>query len=100
MKKVLSCALVVLMLASVLAMSVGAVVRSDGLNHDYGTIANVERKSIRLDAIKEDAYDDAEEIVIDTISANSGEGATSDANATAYVVYDSEFIWEIGRAHV
>lgn len=93
MKKVFSCVLVVLMLASMLVMSVGAVVRDDGLNHDYGTIANVERKSIRLDAIKEDVYDNATAIPIATISASNPEGRTSDASATAYVVYDSEYIW-------
>lgn len=93
MKKVLSVVLVALMLVSVLAMGASAFVRDDGLNHDYGTIENVERRSIRLDAVKDDAYDDAEEIEIDTISASNKEGTTSDATATAYVVYDSEFIW-------
>ena len=95
MKKVLSVLLVALMLASVLAVGASAMVRDDGLNHDYGTIANVERKSIRLDAIKDAAYDDAEEIVIDTLSATSTlpEGRTAIADAVAYVVYDSEYIW-------
>ena len=95
MKKVLSVLLVALMLASVLAVGASAVVRDDGLNHDYGEIANVERRSIRLDAIKDSAYDEAEEIEINTVSANSSapaEGRTL-ADAVAYVVYDSEYIW-------
>ena len=89
MKKVLSVLLVALMLASVLAVGASAVVRDDGLNHDYGEIANVERRSIRLDAIKDSAYDEAEEIEINTVSANSSapaEGRTL-ADAVAYVVY-------------
>ena len=45
MKKVLSCVLVALMLASVLVMGASAKVRDDGLNHDYGSIEIVERKS-------------------------------------------------------
>ena len=93
MKKVLSCVLVALMLASLLAVGVSAVVRDDGLNHDYGNIEIVERKSIRLDAVKEDVYDVATAIPIATISSTNKEGAVSDATATAYVVYDSEFIW-------
>ena len=92
MKKVLSCALVVLMLASLLVVGVGAKIRDDGLNHDYGNIEIVERKSIRLDAVKDEAYDVATAIPIATISATSGD-KTSDATATAYVVYDSQYIW-------
>ena len=92
MKKVLSCVLVALMLASLLAVGVSAVVRDDGLNHDYGNIEIVERKSIRLDAVKDEAYDVATAIPIATISATSGD-KTSDATATAYVVYDSQYIW-------
>ena len=54
MKKVFSCLLAVLMIASMLIVSVGAKVGPEF--YDFGDIANVARKAIRLDGEREDAY--------------------------------------------
>ena len=88
MKKVFSCLLAVLMVASMLIVSVGAVVGPEF--YDYGDIANVSRKAIRLDGEREDAYDAAEAIDITTFE---NEAKTSPVTGTAWWVYDTEFIW-------
>ena len=62
MKKVLSLVLAVVMMAAMFAFAASAMV-GEGY-HNYGEIANVERKSIRLDAVKEAAYDAATPIAI------------------------------------
>lgn len=89
MKKVFSCLLVALMLASMLAMGVSAAWDEAGTYPDYGTIANVDRRSIRLDAKKDEAYAAATPLPIN----NRQEGGDPQANAVAYMVYDSEYIW-------
>ena len=63
MKKVFSLILVVMMLAAMFALSSSAIV-GDGY-YNYGEIANVERRSIRLDAVKEPVYDAATPIPIE-----------------------------------
>ena len=88
MKKVFSCLLAVLMVASMLIVSVGAKVGPEF--YDYGDIANVSRKAIRLDGEREDAYDAAEAIEIATIIDSS---KSSPVTGTAWWVYDSEYIW-------
>lgn len=90
MKKVFSCLLVVLMLASMLVMSVGAMWDEAGTYQDFGAIGNVERKSIRLDGVKEDVYDAATPI---TIATPSKAEQSTDTYGVAYIVYDSEYIW-------
>ncbi len=89
MKKVFSCLLVALMLASALALSVGAAWDEVGTFPDYGSIVNVDRKSIRLDGKREAVYDLATPIPINTRK----DDARTDASGTAYIVYDSEYIW-------
>jgi hypothetical protein len=102
MKKFLSLVLVVMMLAATFALAASAMV-GDGY-HNYGEIANVERKSIRLDAVKEAAYDAATPIAINYASTKNFEtGETHPwgprengepvASGTAYVVYDTQYIW-------
>lgn len=99
MKKVLSLVLVVMMLATSFALATSAKVGDEYQN--YGEIANVERKSIRLDAVKEDVYDKATPIAIKTvvpyveanISADPRENGEPIAEGTAYMVYDTEYIW-------
>lgn len=101
MKKVLSLVLVVMMLAATFALAASAMV-GEGY-HNYGEIANVERKSIRLDAVKESVYDAATPIPIKYVSTkdyNTGEkyaftreNGEPIAEATAYIVYDSQYIW-------
>lgn len=88
MKKVFSCLLAVLMVASMLIVSVGAKVGPE--YYDYGDIANVSRKAIRLDGEREDAYDAAEAIEIATLQNPS---KVSDVTGTAWWVYDTEYIW-------
>lgn len=94
MKKVLSCLLVVLTLASLLAMGVGAMWdEADPAKFmDYGAIANVDRRSVRLDAKKDAAYAAATPIPIATPTQEKNEGKTA-TNGVAYFVYDSEYIW-------
>lgn len=100
MKKVLSLVLAVMMLAAMFALAASAMT-GDGF-HNYGEIANVERKSIRLDAVKEPAYDAATPIPIKYQSFNEkGEGLAwyprengeTPAEGVAYVVYDTQYIW-------
>ena len=100
MKKILSMVLVVMMLAATFALAASAMV-GEGY-HNYGEIANVERKSIRLDAVKESVYDAATPIPIKYQSFNSkGEGekwyprenGETPAEGVAYVVYDTQYIW-------
>ncbi len=100
MKKFLSLVLVVMMLAATFALAASAMV-GEGF-HNYGEIANVERKSIRLDAAKEAAYDAATPIPIKYQSFNTaGEGqkwyprdnGEVPAEGVAYVVYDTQYIW-------
>jgi Ni/Co efflux regulator RcnB len=102
MKKVLSLVLAVVMMAAMFALAASAMV-GDGY-HNYGEIANVERKSIRLDAVKEDVYDEAQPIVINHPSIKNWEtGEThpwyprengeTPASGVAYIVYDTQYIW-------
>lgn len=92
MKKIFSCVLVVIMLAAMFVVSVSAGERTDYLNYDnYGEIAQVDRKSIRLNGEKDEAYDAATPIAIAT-PCNEVSNASS-ANGTAYIVYDSQYFW-------
>ena len=102
MKKFLSLVLVVMMLAATFALATSAMV-GDGY-HNYGEIANVERKSIRLDAVKESVYDAATPIPIKYASTKNyetgelhafgpRENGEPVAEGTAYVVYDTQYIW-------
>lgn len=100
MKKVFSLVLAVMMLAAVFALAASAMV-GEGY-HNYGEIANVERKSIRLDVIKESAYDAATPIPIkyQTLKTNGKpnswypeDGSVAPVEGVAYVVYDTEYIW-------
>ena len=99
MKKFLSLVLVVMILAASFALATSAMVGDEYQN--YGEIANVERKSIRLDAVKEDVYDKATPIAIDNvvpyvaanISSDPRENGEAIAKGTAYMVYDTEYIW-------
>ena len=102
MKKVLSLVLAVVMMAAMFAFATSAMV-GEGY-HNYGEIANVERKSIRLDAVKEEAYDKATPIAINSPAIKNWEtGEThpfyprengeTPASGVAYVVYDTQYIW-------
>ena len=102
MKKFFSWVLVVMMLAATFALATSAMV-GDGY-HNYGEIANVERKSIRLDANKETVYDAATPIPIKYSSTKNyetgelhpvgpRENGDPVAEATAYIVYDTKYIW-------
>ena len=102
MKKFLSLVLVVMMLAAMFAVAASAMV-GDGY-HNYGEIANVDRKSIRLDAVKEAAYDAATPIAIKYASTKNfetgekhptypRENGEAPAEGVAYVVYDTQYIW-------
>ena len=100
MKKVFSLILVVVMLAAVFALATSAMV-GEGY-HNYGEIANVERMSIRLDAVKESAYDKATPIPIkyNALKADGTpyvfyprENGETPAEGVAYVVYDTQYIW-------
>ena len=102
MKKVLSLVLVVMMLAAMFAVAASAMT-GDGF-HNYGEIANVERKSIRLDAVKEAAYDAATPIAINNPAVKNfetgelhptypRENGEAPASGVAYVVYDTQYIW-------
>ena len=102
MKKVMSLVLVVMMLAAMFAVAASAMV-GDGY-HNYGEIANVDRKSIRLDAVKEAAYDAATPIAIKYASTKNfetgekhptypRENGEAPAEGVAYVVYDTQYIW-------
>lgn len=90
------------MLAATFALATSAMV-GDGY-HNYGEIANVERKSIRLDANKEAVYDAATPIPIKYASTKNyetgelytfgpRENGEPVAEATAYFVYDTQYIW-------
>ncbi len=101
MKRFFSLVLVVMMLAATFALATSAMV-GDGY-HNYGEIANVERKSIRLDANKETVYDAATPIPIkyQSMDFNKGEprkfgpreNGDPVAEGVAYVVYDTKYIW-------
>lgn len=101
MKKVFSFMLAVLMITAVFALSASAIV-GDGY-HNYGEIANVERRSIRLDAVKEPVYDAATPIPIEYQSTKNYTTGTkyditrkngeSVAKGVAYMVYDTQFLW-------
>ena len=100
MKKFLSLVLVVMMLAATFALAASATVGSE--YHNYGEITNVERKSIRLDAEKEAVYDKATPIPIKYQSFDKDgkpqawyprENGETPAEGTAYVVYDTQYIW-------
>ncbi len=100
MKKFLSLVLVVMMVAAIFALSASAMV-GDGY-HNYGKIANVDRKTIRLDAVKEDVYNKATPIPIKYPATNAaGEPNYAErdnkedpvASGTAYFVYDGTYIW-------
>jgi len=90
MKKVFSLFFAVLMVAAVLVASVSAKVGPEF--YDYGDIATVARKAIRLDGEREDVYDSATPIEIATLATPSA-SKTSPVTGTAWWVYDSEFIW-------
>ena len=89
MKKIFSCILVVIMLAALLAIGVSAAEKNYLAYENYGEIAQVEKKSVRLDGAKDEAYDAATPIAIATHHA----GAQSNVTGTSYVVYDSQYIW-------
>ena len=102
MKKVFSMILVIMMLASMLALATSAMVGDD--YHNYGEIANVERNSIRLDAVKENVYDKATPIPINHPKMKNYDTREFDVitprengdpigSATAYIVYDTKYIW-------
>ena len=102
MKKVMSLVLAVIMIAAMFAVAASAMV-GDGY-HNYGEIANVERKSIRLDAVKEAAYDAATPISIEYASTKDyatgekhpfypRENGEAPASGVAYIVYDTQYIW-------
>ena len=100
MKKFLSLVLVVMMLAATFALATSAMT-GEGY-HNYGEIANVERKSIRLDAVKESVYDAATPIPINYVSKKQDgtpwpfyprENGEAPAEGVAYVVYDTQYIW-------
>lgn len=94
MKKIFSCVLVVVMLAAMLAVGVSAAEKNYLAYENYGEIAQVERKSVRLDGEKDEAYDAATPISIATVyAATSNQTTTTDVNGTGYVIYDSQYIW-------
>ena len=90
MKKIFSCILVVVMLAALLAVGVSAAEKNYRAYENYGEIAQVEKKSIRLDGIKDEVYDAATPISIVTPHKTA---RSTDVTGTAYVVYDSQYIW-------
>ena len=89
MKKIFSCILVVIMLAALLAVGVSAAEKNYLAYENYGEIAQVDKKSVRLDGDKDEAYDAATPISIATVR----NGKTSNATGVGYVVYDSQYIW-------
>ena len=89
MKKIFSCILVVVMLAALLAVGVSAEERNYLKYENYGEIAQVAKKNIRLDGVKDEVYDAATPIAIATHHG----GVASNVTGTAYVVYDSQYIW-------
>lgn len=89
MKKIFSCILVVIMLAALLAVGVSAAEKNYLAYDNYGEIAQVDKKSVRLDGDKDEAYDAATPIAIATHHG----GAQSNVTGTSYVVYDSQYIW-------
>lgn len=92
MKKIFSCVLVVVMLAALFVVGASAAERSDYLNYDnYGEIAQVERKSVRLNGEKDEAYDAATPIMIATPCDEKSNAST--ASGIAYIVYDSQYFW-------
>lgn len=95
MKKIFSCLLVVVMLSALLVVGVSAAEKTNYLAcNDYGEIAQVEKKTIRLDGEKDEAYDAAAPIAIGTVYAPTSNTTTStDTTATSYVVYDGQYIW-------
>ena len=94
MKKIFSCVLVVIMLAAMFAVGVSAAEKNYLAYENYGEIAQVERKSIRLDGEKDEAYDAATPISIATVFAPStNKTSGTNVTGTGYVVYDSQYIW-------
>lgn len=95
MKKILSCVLVVVMLAAMFAVGVSAAEKSNYLGCDnYGEIAQVDRKTVRLDGEKDEVYNEATPIAIASVfGASSNKTSSTNANGTAYIVYDSQYIW-------
>ena len=89
MKKIFSCILVVVMLAALLAVGVSAAEKNYLAYENYGEIAQVDKKAIRLDGVKDESYDAATPVAIATHHG----GAASNATGTGYVVYDSQYIW-------
>ncbi len=94
MKKIFSCLLVVVMLAALLAVGVSAAEKNYLAFENYGEIAQVERKVIRLDGDKDELYDAATPISIATLHGGPA-GKTTNVTGTAYVVYDSQYIWAL-----
>ena len=106
MKRIFSMVLAVMMLAGVFTLAASAMVGEDYM--DYGEIAVVERRSITLDAVKDDAYKKATPIQLKYSGiqgiANEWQSwndyylkdrvATDPiASGVAYVVYDTSYIW-------
>ncbi len=109
MKKFLSCLLVVLMVSALFAISAGAIVSDEHKN--YGEVAIVPGASMRVDAVKEDAYNQATPIEIKYVHANEANPKTASTNAryngamggdpvpegiatgTAYIVYNGDYLW-------
>ncbi len=106
MKKIFSLVLAVMMLVGVFALATSAKVGEEFM--DYGEIAVVERRSVTLDAVKDDAYKSAKAIPLkySGIEGLGGEWkewnehykdkrvATDPvAEGVAYVVYDTSYIW-------
>lgn len=94
MKKVFSCILVVIMLAAMLAVGVSAAEKNYLAYECYGDIAQVEKKTVRLDGEKDEAYDAATPISIATVYCpTSNKTTTTNVTGTGYVIYDSQYIW-------
>lgn len=106
MKKIFSLVLAVMMLVGVFALATSAKVGEDFM--DYGEIAVVERRSVTLDAVKDDAYKKATPIQLkysgiqgiqnewkewNEYYKDQRNPADPVASGVAYVVYDSSYIW-------
>ena len=95
MKKIFSCLLVVFMLATLFVVGASAAEKANYPQcHDYGAIAQVEKKTVRLDGEKDEAYDAATPISVGTVYCPPANTTTStDTTGTSYVIYDGQYIW-------
>ena len=93
MKKIFSCVLVVVMLAALLAVGVSAAEKNYLACDNYGDVVQVEKKSVRLDGMKDDAYAAANPIAIASVFTPSANTTTTNVTGTAYIVYDSQYIF-------